>query len=245
MNRFSLICECEPIAALLYEPQGNARSAAVVVSPSRGTTIEKMDWLASPLAAAGFAVLVQGYRPGAVRYQLRDVTDVREAVSWLMERAQGSECRIATIGHSRGGSAALRAAAHDVRVQSTVALCPPIDIARYMNGLRMHSPSRFETLVAGYGASPQEDPSYFAKISPLTYAARITTPVLLVHGAYDMIAPKENSEWMLAALIRSGNACARMEVIEGAGHFFEERFGGYRFAEVLRLILPWLDETLG
>ena len=117
-------------------------------------------------------------------------------------------------------------------------------IAHARPGLLMHSPSHFERLVTRYGASPQEDPSYFAQISPLTYAARITTPVLLVHGALDMVAPKENSEWMLAALIQTGNACARMELIEGAGHYFEERFGGYRFAEVLEHVLAWLDATL-
>ena len=86
MNQLSLSCEGEPIAALLHEPRGNARNAAVVVAPSRVTTVEEMAWLAAPLAESGFNVLVQGYRPGAVRYQLRDVANVRQAVSWLRER---------------------------------------------------------------------------------------------------------------------------------------------------------------
>ena len=98
--------------------------------------------------------------------------------------------------------------------------------------------------VRSRGTRCAHHPSFFAQISPLTYAARITTSVLLVHGAQDMIAPKENSEWMLAALIQTGNACARMERTEGAAHYVEQRFAGYRFAEVLRHVLIWLDETL-
>ena len=70
-------------------------------------------------------------------------------------------------------------------------------------------------------------------------------PVLLIHGTEDMVAPKENSEWMYAALTRNSNSNARLELIPGAGHFFEHRFDGYLFAPVSNLVRQWLEQTLG
>jgi dipeptidyl aminopeptidase/acylaminoacyl peptidase len=203
-----------------------------------------MSWLAKPLLARGYTVLVQGYRGGALRYQIRDVADVRNAISWLQKNLHRERTHIGLVGHSRGGSASLRAAALDRRAESTVALCAPVDIARYMNGLREHSPSRYEMLVKAYGGTPAENPEYYRAISPLHYAGQIATPVLLVHGSDDMVAPKENSEWMHAALTASGNTNARLELIAGAGHFFEHRFQAQQFELIVDLIDRWFTETL-
>ena len=189
-------------------------------------------------------MLVQGYRAGSTRYQLRDVEDVRSAVSWLQSRARGPIRRIAAVGHSRGASASLRAAASDPRINATVSLSAPVDIAHYMNALREHSPSRYRTLAEGYGSIPSADPHYYSIISPLTHASLNASPVMLIHGSDDMVAPKEHSEWMHAALVGHGRARVRLELIAGAGHFFESRFNGYLHARVVDLVIEWLDDTL-
>jgi len=36
----------------------------------------------------------------------------------------------------------------------------------------------------------------------------------------------------------------RIEVIVGAGHFYERGFGGYAFDEVVSLTTSWFDNTL-
>jgi len=203
-----------------------------------------MNWLARPLHARGYTVLVQGYRGRTTRYQARDVTDVRHAISFLRQRLQNTDLMVGLVGHSRGGSASLRAAALDTRVRSTVALSSPIDIARYMLALRFHSPSRYQMLTTSYGGEPSDQRAYYEEISPLHYAALIRTPVLLVHGTDDMVAPKEHSEWMMAALTSSGNSSSRLELIDGAGHFFERRFRGHDFERVVTAVDTWFAETL-
>ena len=244
VNGITVDIDGEPVAGLLYPPRSLDRQVGVVVSPGRAATLEELNWLAAPLANAGYTVLVQSYRAGRTRYQLRDVEDVRCAVSWLQSETRGPIRRIAAIGHSRGASASLRAAARDPRIDATVALSAPVDVARYMNALREHSPSRYRTLVEGYGATPAIDPHYYSRISPLTHASLNATPVLLIHGADDMVAPKEHSEWMHAALVSHGRARVRLELIAGAGHFFESRFNGYLHARVVDLVIEWLDDTL-
>ena len=236
--------EGEPVEARLYRPMEPTGRPWLVVSPSRVTTVAEMSWLANPLLARGYTLLVQGYRRGRHRYQMRDVVDVCNAVSWLQENLRREDVRIGLVGHSRGGSATLRAAAVDRRVESTVALCAPVDIVRYMNGLREHSPSRYDMLVKAYGGTPDVDPEFYRAISPLHYAGHIESAVLLLHGSDDMVAPKENSEWMYAALTASGNTKARLEFIAGAGHFFERRFQAQQFELIVDLIDRWFTETL-
>jgi len=235
--------EGEPVEGRLYQPMKPTGRPTLVVSPSRVTTVAEMNWLANPLLARGYTLLVHGYRRRGHRYQIRDVADICNAVSWLQENLRRERVPIGLVGHSRGGSASLRAAALDRRVKSTAALSAPTDIARYMNGLREHSPSRYEMLVKAYGGTPDEDPEYYRAISPLHYAGQIATPVLLIHGSDDMVAPKENSEWMYAALKASGNASTRLELIEGAGHFFEHRFQAQQFELIVDLIDRWFTET--
>jgi dipeptidyl aminopeptidase/acylaminoacyl peptidase len=99
-------------------------------------------------------------------------------------------------------------------------------------------------MVTGYGGMPDDDPDYYRAIAPLTYADRIKTPVLLIHGLADMVAPPEHSQWMHEALRKSGNLRARLELLPRLGHFFEEGGGGYRVEKVVELTVDWFDETL-
>jgi dipeptidyl aminopeptidase/acylaminoacyl peptidase len=233
------------LQALVYERRAGAVSRpAVIVSPARLRDIESLEWLSRALAERGYIVVAQRFRDGTVRYQLRDVEDVSAAITFAIGLAGVDAARIGVIGHSRGGSASLRAAAIDARVRSTVALSPPVDIAHYVQSLRDYAPTRYALMVAGYGGTPGDDPDYYRAIAPLTYADRIKTPVLLIHGVADMVAPPEHSRWMHEALCRSGNLRARLELLPGLGHFFEEGGLGYRTERVVGLTIDWFDETL-
>src|SRR2546429_9817024 len=100
-TRTASISKGDSDVVFLSEPLSlRACNPAIVVSPSRVTRIDEMSWLAKPLAASGYTVLVQGYRPRAVRHQMRDVADVRNAVSYLLESGKGDPNRIAVLGHS-------------------------------------------------------------------------------------------------------------------------------------------------
>jgi dipeptidyl aminopeptidase/acylaminoacyl peptidase len=235
----------EVIEAIVYERSGAAvPRPAVVISPARLRNIESLEWLSRALAARGYVVVAQRFRDGPVRYQLRDVEDVSTAITFAAGLADVDTARMGVAGHSRGGSASLRAAAVDARVRSTVALSSPIDIARYVRALREYAPTRYELMVTGYGGMPDDDPDYYRAIAPLTYADRIKTPVLLIHGLADMVAPPEHSQWMHEALRKSGNLRARLELLPRLGHFFEEGGGGYRVEKVVELTVDWFDETL-
>ena len=233
------------IDAVVYAPRtGGGNRPAIVLSPARLRHIEWLEWLSRALAARGYVVVAQRFRDGAVRYQLRDVADVTAAVTFAAGLPNVAPSRIGVVGHSRGGSASLRAAAVDGRIRSTVALAPPVDIAQYVRALREYAPTRYELMVTGYGATPEDDPEYYRAIAPVTYADRLKTPVLLIHGLGDMIAPPEHSRWMYEALRRSGNACARLELLPGLGHFFEDGGSGYRVERVSELTVNWFDDTL-
>jgi dipeptidyl aminopeptidase/acylaminoacyl peptidase len=235
----------EVLQAFVYERRAGAVSRpAVVVSPARLRNVESLEWLSRALAERGYIVVAQRFRDGAVRYQHRDVEDVSTAITFATGLIGVDASRIGVVGHSRGGSASLRAAAIDARVRSTVALSPPVDIARYVRTLRDYAPTRYELMVTGYGGTPDDDPDYYQAIAPLTYADRIKTPVLLIHGLADMVAPPEHSQWMHEALRKSGNLRARVELLPGLGHFFEEGGGGYRVDKVVGLSVAWFEETL-
>ena len=236
--------EGEPVGAVLYQPSGGRHHPAVVLSPPRLRTIEQLDWLARGLATKGFVVLAHRYRDGDTRYQLRDVDDVCNGIAFLQSLPNADGQRLAAVGHSRGGSASLRAAAQDNRIRAAVALCAPIDIARYVKALKDYAPARYQAMVAGYGATPDEDPNYYREISPLTYATTLKAAVLLVHGTADLIAPHQHSQWMHEALLEGGNARCTIELVSGMGHFFEMGMKGYHFDHVVGLVGNWLSKVL-
>ncbi len=238
--------EGESVAGKIYRLKDIKTPApAIVVLPGRGRDFTGMEWLYKPLAQRGYIVMPIGYRDIPVRYYLKDVEDARNAMSYLESLPFADKSRIGIFGHSRGGAAALMTVASgDKRVKSVVSASAPTDHFKSLAEKQpsaAHYPDRMRTR----GVPSEEDPEYYRSISPIYHANKMRdVPILLLHGAQDFLAFPDHSTNMYGALKVAGNRDARIELIVGAGHFFERGMRGYAFDEVLGHIVSWFDRTL-
>jgi dipeptidyl aminopeptidase/acylaminoacyl peptidase len=234
--------EGAPVPARLYLPQAGARPApGLLLCAGRFRDIDGLAFLSTALAEAGYAVLATRYRGMEL---FTDDADVQAGLDCLAGQSPVDPRRLAVVGHSRGGMAALRAAALDGRVRAVVALAPPIDFVSYINAMALLSPMRYKGLVASMGGTPDERPERYRQLSAVSYADRIQVPVLLVCGNQDLHAPLDHSQQMYEALREAGNTGCRLEVLDGVGHFFERMYFGYQFRAVSELVTAWLRQTL-
>lgn len=242
---FTLTVEGAPVQAILYQSGGPPnKRPALVFSTGAGRELKSYEWLYRSLADRGYVVLAQRYRDGDSGFHLRDVEDIRHAISHLQSLLNVDRERIGLIGHSRGANATLRATASEPRVRSTIALSPPTDHAQMALALRAYAPGRYRELLKRYGQTPEEAPAYFKAIDPVSYADQIKSPVMLIHGTADLVAPPEQSQRMYDALVKAGNTRVQLKLLPGLGHSFEQGFQGYRFEQVMELVSQWLTETL-
>jgi dipeptidyl aminopeptidase/acylaminoacyl peptidase len=234
------------VASKLYRLKDlRGRAPAILVLPGRGRDFSGLEWLIKPLAQSGYAVMAIGYRGIPVRYYLKDVEDARNAITHLETVSYIDPSRIGIFGHSRGGMAALMTAASgDKRVRTVVSASAPTDHFKSVEEKKFsaaHYPDRMRTREK----PPDEDPEYYRSISAIYHASKMREiPIFLIHGASDFLCFVDHSLNMYGALKVAGNRQARIEVIPGAGHFFERGFSGYLFDEVTKLVMPWFDHTL-
>ncbi|MBI4524265.1 MAG: prolyl oligopeptidase family serine peptidase [Deltaproteobacteria bacterium] len=217
----------------------------IVVLPGRGRDFKGMEWLLKPLAQKGYVVMAIGYRGIPVRYYLKDVEDARNGITYLESLSYVDRSRIGIYGHSRGGMAALMSAASgDRRIKSVVSASAPTDHFKSVEE-RKASAAHYPDRMGTRGKPPDEDPEYYRSISAIYHASKMRdVPILLVHGARDFLTLVDHSLSMYGALKVAGNREARLEVIVGAGHFFERGFDGYAFDEVISLTSGWFDKYL-
>jgi dipeptidyl aminopeptidase/acylaminoacyl peptidase len=234
------------VASRLYRLKDlRGRAPAILVLPGRGRDFSGLEWLIKPLAQSGYVVMAIGYRGIPVRYYLKDVEDARNGITHLETLPYVDPARIGIFGHSRGGMAALMTAASgDKRVRTVVSASAPTDHFKSVEEKKFsaaHYPDRMRTREK----PPDEDPEYYRSISAIYHASKMReTPIFLIHGASDFLCFVDHSLNMYGALKVAGNRQARIEVMPGAGHFFERGFGGYLFDEVTKLVIPWFDQTL-
>ena len=143
-----------------------------------------------------------------------DVADVAAGVRAAVAQGWGDPARLVAVGGSAGGMTALLLAARDPRWwAAVVALYPVVDLL----GLAAAT-HRFEAhyTVSLVGPLPATAPRHRDR-SPLARAGRITAPVLLLHGADDVVVPPAQSA-ELAAALRAGGVAVEHHVYEDEGH---------------------------
>jgi alpha-beta hydrolase superfamily lysophospholipase len=141
---------------------------------------------------------------------------------------------IVVMGTSMGAAVALQAAADDPRITAVVSIAAFSDLRTAAVERAPWVASR-RNLDDAFHLAEEEGHFRVDDVSPVTAAARIHVPVLLVHGDSDKETPYAHALRILAAL----QGPKRLLTILGGGHR-----GGLK-PDVWRQIDAWLDTTSG
>ncbi|MCB1058507.1 MAG: alpha/beta fold hydrolase, partial [Acidobacteria bacterium] len=225
-----------------------------------------MEWsffppLAELLAARGFGVVrfnfsgsgmrpgeelatdLEGFRGNTFTADRDDVLAVLEAVSGgQLAPERLDPARLGLLGHSRGGGAALLAAASEgwrERIGALVTWASISTYDRFSAEQKAAWRRRGETLVVN-GRTGQELPMGTAALDDLeanakgldllAAAGRRRAPWLIVHGTDDETVPVAEAHRLVEVPVPAGVDPAELRVVEGGGHTFGSRhpFAGPR-----------------
>ena len=202
------------------------------------------------LATAGYVVLAvnprgsSGYGIDFMKAVLRDwggedYLDIMAAVDEASSRYYIDESRLGVTGYSYGGYMAAWIVGHDIRFKAAVVGAPVINLVS-MYGTSDIGVSFGEV---HWGSMPHDAIDTFLEGSPLTYAPRVETPVLLLHGEDDRRCPISQSEEYFVTLKRLGKEVEFVR-FPGCAHSMLRIGHPDMRAEYLRRTLGWFDRYL-
>lgn len=236
-------------AYLTLPPGKEAKNLPAVVLPHGGPASRDQwgfDWLAQYLASRGYAVLQPEYRGSAgygdawllqngFKSWRTSIGDITASAKWLASQGIADPNRLAVVGWSYGGYAALQSAAIEPGLfKAVVAIAPVTDLDMLKQEATAYTNAQ---VVADYiGSGPN-----IAEGSPLRHAAAIKAPVLLAHGDMDWTVRVIESDKMDAALAAAGNNVNFLR-FKGLDHQLEDSDARI---EMLSEIGKLLDKTIG
>lgn len=182
------------------------RAPSLVIMHGWGGNAEMMLPLAAPLHAAGFALLLLDARchgrssDDSFASLPRFAEDIASGLDWLAGRPEVDARRLGVLGHSVGAGAALLAATRRSDLRAVVSLAafahPATMMRRWLAGKRIP----YWPLGAYILAYVQRVIGHrFDAIAPCRTIARVSCPVLLVHGQDDLTVPVEEARQIHAA----------------------------------------------
>jgi dipeptidyl aminopeptidase/acylaminoacyl peptidase len=199
-------------AYLTLPPGSNGKNLPAIVMPHGGPEYRDefgFDWLVQFFAARGFAVLQPEFR-GSTGYGdnwfmqngykswKTAIGDVVYAGRWLVTQGVANPSKLAIVGWSYGGYAALQSAVIDPGVyKAVVAIAPVTDFAAYKDDHRNWTD--YANVSERMGTGP-----HIKEGSPAQNADRIKVPVLLFHGRLDRNVRFSQSRLMDAKLQAAG-----------------------------------------
>jgi dipeptidyl aminopeptidase/acylaminoacyl peptidase len=212
-------------------------------------------------AALGYAVLLPSMPSPADpldAYALEPLLNgVLPAVEALVARGIADPDRIAVLGQSYGGFAALGLITQTTRFRSAIASASYSNLAslygtfygQYRYGdqgrpeaaqvLRMLQLESAGGGAMGLGGPPWAMPEQYQTKSPLFRADKVQTPLMLIHGEIDFI-PIQQAEEFFTALLRQDKR-ALLVRYAGEGHTIADR---ENVLDLWRRLADWLTSTL-
>jgi dienelactone hydrolase len=190
----------------------DAKGLPAIVLPHGGPSARDywgFDWLSQYFANRGYAVLQPNFR-GSAGYGdrwLQDngfrswrvaIGDILEAGHWLVSQGIADPSKLAVVGWSYGGYAALQCAVTEPGFfKAVVAIAPVTDLDALKEEHRDWSDFLLVSKVVGEGV-------HIAEGSPARHADKITVPVLLFHGEHDRNVSVRQSRLMAKRLTKAG-----------------------------------------
>lgn len=236
-------------AYLTLPPGKQAKSLPAVVLPHGGPSSRDewgFDWLPQFLAARGYAVIQPQYRgsggfgdawlaQNGFKGWRTSIGDVSAAARYLATQGIADSSRIAIVGWSYGGYAALQSAATEPSLyKAAVAIAPVTDLGLLKS--ETIDSSAHKEAADFIGSGP-----HLAEGSPLKQARSIQAPVLLVHGDLDLNVGVAHSRQMQQALRGAGKE-SEFLAFQGLDHQLEDSNAR---AQMLLKIGQLLERTIG
>jgi dipeptidyl aminopeptidase/acylaminoacyl peptidase len=177
-------------------------------------------------ASAGFAVLFpmprggSGYGEAGHRMIINDwggpdYKDIMAGVDHLIARGIADENRLGVMGASYGGYMTNWIVTQTSRFKAATAGASIADLSD------LYYLTDGGDLMAEYYQLPWQNPEGYARSSPLTHAAKVTTPILISHGDRDPRVPLATAQKFFKALQAHGKT-AEMDIYPRGGHVFYE-----------------------
>lgn len=236
-------------AYLTLPPGKEAKNLPAVVLPHGGPSSRDewgFDWLPQFLAARGYAVIQPEYRgsggfgdswlaQNGFKGWRTSIADISAAARYMEKEGIAAPNRIAILGWSYGGYAALQSAVTEPSLyKAVIAIAPVTDLSLLKTESDDYVVRNEIADVVGGGANSLEG-------SPMRRAGAIQAPVLLVHGDHDLNVGFTHSQRMQAALQTAGKQSEFLS-FEGLDHQLDDNDAR---AKVLLKIGQLLDRTIG
>ena len=168
-----------------------------------------------------------------------DYLDIMESVKEASALPYVDQDRLGVHGYSYGGFMSSWIIGHDTRFKAAVVGAPCIDLTS-MYGTSDIGVSFGERQ---WGGTLKDSTQVYLDHSPITYADKVETPVLLLHGEADHRCPIEQSEQYFVSLRRLGKEVEFVR-FPGCSHLFLRLGHPKMREEYLARTLAWLDKYL-
>ena len=177
-------------------------------------------------ASAGFAVLFpmprggSGYGEAGHKMIINDwggpdYQDIMAGVDRLIARGIADPDRLGVMGASYGGYMTNWIVTQTSRFKAATAGASIADLSD------LYYLTDGGDLMAEYYKLPWENPEGYARSSPITHAAKVTTPILISHGDRDPRVPLATAQKFFKRLQALGKT-AEMDIYPRGGHVFYE-----------------------
>lgn len=225
------------IPAYLTLPAGGAaKGLPLIVLPHGGPFARDgigFDWWSQAYASRGYAVLQPQFRgsygfgldhlrAGYGEYGRKMQTDLSDGVKDLVKKGLVDPKRVAIVGGSYGGYAALAGVTLQTGVyQCAVSLAGPSNMSKQLlygssrQGSEKNPGSRYWHEYVG--VKSDTDPA-LNSLSPELQAEKASAPIMLIHGVDDTVVPIDQSRRMEAALKKAGKP-VEMVTLKGEDHW--------------------------
>ncbi|AOH83447.1 peptidase S9 [Sphingomonas panacis] len=206
-------------AYLTLPPNGAAKGLPAIVMPHGGPDARDewgFDWLAQFFANRGYAVLQPNFR-GSTGYGVAffekngfqswpvAIGDVNDSGRWLVKQGIADPAKLAVVGWSYGGYAALQSAVLDPTLfKAIVAVAPVTDLESRRE--EWHDFTNYSLIDTQIGHGP-----HVAAGSPAQHPDRFIAPVLLFHGDLDRNVAVAESRLMASRLKGAHKAVTYVE----------------------------------
>lgn len=200
-----------------------AKGYVVLYTNPRGSTSYGQD----------FANIIQFHYPGD------DYKDLMAGVDEVLKRGYIDSTRMGVTGGSGGGVLTNWTITQTHRFAAAVSQRSIADWSGfwYTADFTLFNPTWFR-------AAPWEDPKGFAQVSPITYVANVTTPLMLIEGEADMRTPPADGGEQMFRALKYLHKPTVMVRFPDETHELSRSGKPWHRVERLRHIVGWFDKYL-